>query len=73
MRLVIDPHPKETNHLKIVISEEGELSMVQLYHDGRGSGRDMIPVYEILKEEITDFGLKARKLISLDRGQVSNV
>jgi hypothetical protein len=63
MRVVIDPHPKENNHLKVVISETGELEMVQIYHDGKGPAKTILPVYEILKEEISRFGLKTRKLV----------
>jgi hypothetical protein len=63
MKVVVDPHTKESNHLKVVISENGELDMVQIYHDGRGSAKVMLPIYEILKEEIFKFGLKTRKLV----------
>ena len=65
MRVVIDPHPKDNNHLKVVISETGELEMVQIYHDGKGPAKTILPVYEILKEEISRFGLKTRKLVEL--------
>jgi hypothetical protein len=68
MKVVIDPHPKENNHLKVVISETGQLEMVQIYHDGKGSAKTMLPVYEILKEEISRFGLKTRKLVESKPG-----
>jgi hypothetical protein len=68
MKVVIDPHPKKSNHLKVVISETGQLEMVQIYHDGKGSAKAMLPVYEILKEEISRFGLKTRKLVESKPG-----
>jgi hypothetical protein len=68
MKVVVDPHPKKSNHLKVVISETGQLEMVQIYHDGKGSAKAMLPVYEILKEEISRFGLKTRKLVESKPG-----
>ncbi len=76
MRLVIDPHLKETNHLKIVLNLDGTLEKVQLYHDGSAGTDEILSVYEELKEEIIVFGVKAQELMKVyysDEGRKEGV
>ena len=37
LRAVLDPNPKNSQHLKIVLKPDGTLDMVQIYSDAQGN------------------------------------
>jgi len=65
LRAVLDPNPKNSQHLKIVLKPDGTLDMVQIYSDAQGDKEKILAVYEELKQEIVDFGNRTTKLVAV--------